>query len=168
MASGYCCNTITNTSAYTLRPDLFNLGNIHILGRAKSRLDLSKILLLRLVEHCSLGRSRDFVSNTLAIEQGRNLFEWKLMAVSTLGLDEEEVQVNKFETDPNGVDDVVPPRDGLERNRVDVSAKSARGSIHYAEDPVGGNSLVKDERGRDADLHNHESLGPDSEWQTDR
>lgn len=78
----------------------------------------------------------------VSVENGSNLLEGE-RSVGSLGLLDGEPEVYKLETEPDGVDNVEFPSDGVEGDGVDV--------------------LVEDQRGVDTHLHHHQSLGSDSE-----
>ena len=89
-------------------------------------------------------RGSDGLSVSIAVEQGTNLFEGK-GSVLSFGLDDGEVEVDELESDPDTVDDVVSPVEGVHGDWVDI--------------------LVEDQRGVNTDLEDHETLGSDSVWQ---
>lgn len=83
-----------------------------------------------------VGTTDDSFERLLTIEQCSRLLE-----CAVLRLDDEEVDEHELEGDPTTVHDVVMPRDVLECDGVDV--------------------LVEDERQRDSEVEDRETLGAD-------
>lgn len=89
----------------------------------------------------------DLVGTLLSVEEGRDLLEGK-RTVLAQSLNDGEVEVTEFECEPDTVDDVVFPVEGVHGDRVDV--------------------LVEDEGHVDTELKDEETLGTDSEGETER
>jgi hypothetical protein len=87
----------------------------------------------------------NLVGSLLSVEQGRDFLEGK-GAVLAQSLDNGEVEVSELEGEPDTVDNVVFPVEGVHGDRVDV--------------------LVEDEGTVDTDLEDKETLGSNSVWKT--
>ena len=97
------------------------------------------------VTSSDLGGKLQVLLSLFTVKESGNLFERQDTTVLALGLDDGPVEIAEFERDPAGVDDVVFPVESVHGDGVDV--------------------LVEDERRRDAELHDHQTLGANAEGQ---